>query len=212
MGEMPAMTRAETEAPAPEVVDGRRRRGQDNRARIVAAMIDLVGEGQVSPSAEQVAARADVGLRTVFRHFQDMDSLYREMSGVIERELRAIVERPFLAQAFPDRLLEMIARRAKGFERIAPFRRAADAVRHRSRFLAGDAHRLATTMRELLVAELPPALAADATLVETLDLLMSFEAWSRLRRDQRLEPARAQDVVEAAVRRLISGTPGAASD
>jgi len=65
-------------------VDGRRQRGQDNRARIVAAMMDIVREGQIAPSAEQVAARADVGLRTVFRHFQDMDSLYREMSLVIQ--------------------------------------------------------------------------------------------------------------------------------
>lgn len=209
MGEKPAMT-AETET-APQVLDGRRRRGQDNRARIVAAMIDLVGQGQVQPSAEQVAARGGVGLRTVFRHFQDMDSLYREMSRVIEGELQAIVERPYAAEGFPARLIEMIGRRAEGFERIAPFRRAADAVRHRSRFLAGDADRLAQTMRRLLVAELPPELAADAVAVEALDLVTSFEAWTRLRRDQGLDPAAARTVVEAAVRRLI-GTPAAASD
>lgn len=204
------------DAPAPEILDGRRRRGQDNRARIVGAMIGLVSEGQVQPSAEQVAARGGVGLRTVFRHFQDMDSLYREMSRVIEAELRAIVERPYAAEGFPDRLFEMIGRRAEGFETIAPFRRAADAVRHRSRFLAGDANRLAETMRALLLAELPPALASDADLVESLDLVMSFEAWSRLRRDQGLEPARARAVVEAAARRLIGapdlGTQGHASD
>ncbi|WP_415427269.1 TetR/AcrR family transcriptional regulator, partial [Staphylococcus borealis] len=72
--------------------DGRRRRSQDSRARIVQAMLDLVREGDVSPSAELVAARADVGLRTVFRHFSDLDSLYREMSAVISSELMALVE------------------------------------------------------------------------------------------------------------------------
>ena len=65
--------------------DGRRRRGEDNRARIVAAMLEIIQEGEVSPSAEQVAERADVGLRTVFRHFSDMDSLYSEMSEAIEQ-------------------------------------------------------------------------------------------------------------------------------
>lgn len=45
-------------------------------------MLELVREGDISPSAELVAARADVGLRTVFRHFKDLDSLYREMSAV----------------------------------------------------------------------------------------------------------------------------------
>ena len=55
--------------------DGRRRRGQDNRARIVAAMLEIIHGGELSPGAEQVAQRADVALRTVFRHFSDMDSL-----------------------------------------------------------------------------------------------------------------------------------------
>src|SRR3546814_3782718 len=50
---------------------------------------------EVTPSAEQVAARADVGLRTVFRHFKDMESLYREMSAVIEREVIPVMRRPF---------------------------------------------------------------------------------------------------------------------
>ena len=64
--------------------DGRRRRGQNNRARIVTAMLEIIRTGDMSPSADQVAARADVGLRTVFRHFKDMDSLYSEMSLAIE--------------------------------------------------------------------------------------------------------------------------------
>src|SRR5947209_16703757 len=77
--------------------DGRRRRAQDSRARIVAAMLEIVHAGEVSPSAEQVAARADVGLRTVFRHFRDMDSLYREMTVAIEAELMTVVATPFVS-------------------------------------------------------------------------------------------------------------------
>ena len=49
--------------------DGRRRRGEDNRARIVAALVALVREDNFTPGAEEVAIRADVSLRTVFRHF-----------------------------------------------------------------------------------------------------------------------------------------------
>ncbi|MDB5469891.1 MAG: hypothetical protein JWR84_1451, partial [Caulobacter sp.] len=131
------MTRALTTPPAP-AADGRHRRSQDSRARIVAAMLELVKAHEVSPSAEQVAARADVGLRTVFRHFKDMDSLYREMSGVIESEMRAVVDRPFTAPDWRGRLMELIERRAVVFERIGPFRRASNAVRHRSRVLEAD--------------------------------------------------------------------------
>ena len=80
-----------TRVPPSVELDGRRRRGQDNKARIVAAMLEMVREGELAPSAEQVAARADVGLRTVFRHFQDMDSLYREIGAVVGRRVRAIL-------------------------------------------------------------------------------------------------------------------------
>src|SRR3546814_12219563 len=63
---------------------------------------------EVTPSAEQVAARADVGLRTVFRHFKDMESLYREMSAAIEREVIPVMRRPFKAQVWRDRAVELV--------------------------------------------------------------------------------------------------------
>lgn len=191
-------------AAAPDIADGRRRRGQDNRARIVAAMIAIVGEGEVAPSAEQVAARADVGLRTVFRHFQDMDSLYREMAHVIEGELRAIIDPPLKSQHWRDRIGELIERRARAFDRIAPFRRAAEAFRHRSKFLGSDYTRLVVTLREALTRELPPAIVADQPVFEALDLLMSFESWARLRREHGLDPEAAKGVIATAVDKLTS--------
>lgn len=190
--------------PEPEVADGRRRRGMDNRARIVAAMIEMVRADEIAPSAERVAARADVGLRTVFRHFQDMDSLYREMSVVIEGEIRTIIDQPLQSQAGPERVVELIGRRAAAFETIGPFRRAAEAFRHRSRFLGSDYARLVTQLRAILERELPPSVAADPLKLEGVDLLLSFEAWSRLRREQRLTVDQAKAVLESAVRTLIA--------
>jgi AcrR family transcriptional regulator len=198
------MSRSGEASPAPESLDGRRRRGQDNRARIVAAMMQIVHGGNVAPSAEQVAARADVGLRTVFRHFQDMDSLYREIAAVVGAEVRAILGKPVLAEAWPDRVIEMVGRRAQAFEKIAPYKRAADVFRHRSKFLGSDYARLVSELREVLRRELPPAIARDKARLEALDLVLSYEAWSRLRREQALSPKRAQEVLEAAVRRLIA--------
>jgi AcrR family transcriptional regulator len=206
-GEMPGMTRAPTPLPVdpgPDLTDGRRRRGHDNRARIVSAMMEIVRAGEIAPSAEQVAARADVGLRTVFRHFQDMDSLYREIAAVIGAEVRANLQRPFRAEAWRDRLIEMVGRRAVAFEKMAPFKHAADAFRRRSKVLGSDYARMIVELREVLERQLPRELARDRNLVETLDMLLSFEAWSRLRREQGLPPKRAQAVLEAAVSALIA--------
>jgi AcrR family transcriptional regulator len=193
---------AKTSEPAEET-DGRRRRGQDNRARIVSAMLEIIRAGDMSPSAEQVAARADVGLRTVFRHFKDMDSLYREMSVVIESELRAIVDAPFRSTHWQDRIVELVDRRAVAFEKIFPFKRASETFRHRSRFLDGDSDRLVIALRAILERELPAEVTSDPIKVEALDLLLSFEAWSRLRREQGLEIAQAVEVLRTAVRRTL---------
>ena len=186
-----------------EESDGRRRRGQDNRARIVAAMLEIIRGGDMSPSADQVAARADVGLRTVFRHFKDMDSLYSEMSVVIESELRSIVGTPFKSTAWKDRIVELVDRRAVAFEKITPFKHASEAYRHRSRFLDQDSGKLVTALRAILERELPKALVESPLKVEALDLLLSFETWSRLRREQGLSIQQASDVLRATVQRLL---------
>ena len=181
--------------------DGRRRRGRDNRARIVEAMKALIEGGELGPSAEQVAARADVGLRTVFRHFQDMDSLYRAIAMVVALEARAISDQPFTSGDWRGRIFEQIARRAQVYEKMTPFRYAADAFRHRSKFLGQDYAGMVVELRERMKRELPAGIGGET--LEALDLLMSFEAWSRLRREQGLSPDHAQAVIEAAVGTML---------
>jgi AcrR family transcriptional regulator len=188
-------------------VDGRRRRGQDNKARIVAAMLEMVREGDLAPSAEQVAARADVGLRTVFRHFQDMDSLYAEMATAIQGELADIMAQPFRATTWRGRILELVGRRALGFERVVAYNRAAAVTRHRSKELAVRHVALVKLSREIIVRQLPPEVAADKPLVEALDLLLSIESWARLRLEQALSPKAAREALERSVRKLIGDEP-----
>jgi AcrR family transcriptional regulator len=62
-----------TAAKAPQEADGRRHRSQKSQASIVNAMLALVAEGNLEPSADQIADIAKVGRRSVFRHFKDMD-------------------------------------------------------------------------------------------------------------------------------------------
>ena len=56
-------------------LDGRRVRREQNVEAVVEAMLDLLGEGQLNPGAAAVAERSGVSLRSVFRYFDDMDSL-----------------------------------------------------------------------------------------------------------------------------------------
>jgi AcrR family transcriptional regulator len=188
-----------------EDTDGRRRRSHDSRARIVAAVLDLVRGGEIAPGAEQVAERAQVGLRTVFRHFKDMDSLYREIALAIESELMKVVARPFKSETWREQVIELIERRAPVFEKIAPFRRASDSLRHTSPFLAARYSFLAVQAREVLLRILPPEVIQDILTFESLDLLLSYESWARLRNEQGLSQRRTREVLAAAVGRVLDG-------
>lgn len=183
-------------------MDGRRRRGEDNRARIVQAMLELIRVGDYSPSAEQVAAKAAVSLRTVFRHFDDMDSLYREIARPLEVELRELALKPLVATDWRGRLEELIERRSGAFESLIPFRRAANVHRHRSGEVIAGANRFAFALREILRHTLPEPLQQGEAF-EAADLLMSIEAWMRLREEQGLTVDQAKHVVVKAVRRVL---------
>jgi AcrR family transcriptional regulator len=187
---------------APKTADGRRQRSEESRRKIVAAMLAIVRKGVISPSAEDVAARAKVGLRTVFRHFDNLDGLYREMGDAMRAEILPLLEKPFAARGWRGRLGELIARRADVFERIMPIRIAADVHRHQSAFLKSEGELMTKYQRAGLAKILPKEIGAER--FEALDLILSFETWRRLRKEQGLTPARAKIVVEDMARRMLA--------
>jgi AcrR family transcriptional regulator len=195
---MAQQTRAKSES-----VDGRIVRRHNNRRRIVAAMLELVRAGAISPGAEEVAERAGVGLRTVFRHFDHMDSLYREMAEAMRIELQPIVAAPFSSRDWKGRLDEMVDRRSRLFERAMPFKNAADVHRHRSIFLRKDYETMRSAERAALESALPAVLRNEAGFFEALDQALSFSTWQHLRRDQKLTQEQARQTVEFTVRALV---------
>jgi hypothetical protein len=97
----------------------------------------------------------------------------------------------------------MVDHRAAIFERVMPFKRAANVKRARSPFLA-DRHRmLVLELRARLLRWLPELRDAPPELVDALDQVSSFEAWDRLRSDQRLGPKRARAAMACAVAALV---------
>jgi AcrR family transcriptional regulator len=184
-------------------IDGRRLRAEASRARIVAAMLELIAAGNPAPSAEAVAERAGVGLRTVFRLFNDMDSLYREMHAMMLARLVPIAAEPVVGDTWRERLRNLIHRRVRLFEEMMPFQVAADAQRARSPFLNKTHEGLVRLQRGLATALLPDEIKADPVLVEMMDLVMSFDAWRRLRLDQHLSTDDAEAIVAGLVERVV---------
>lgn len=190
----------------PRKPDGRRERSAASRRRILAAMVDLIESGQPAPTAETVAARAGVSLRTVFRHFEEMENLHLEIAALVFERVRHILERPFQTREWPQSLSESIARRAEFFEIMAPFKTAIDVHRHRSRAISAQHRRITVMSRDLLAAALPAELLADRQTFELLALLLSLESWQRLREQQGMSVAEAQEAVLKGAR-LVAGLP-----
>ncbi len=186
-----------------DTVDGRVRRSERSRAAMVQALFDLVGEGVLQPTAQQVAKRAKVGIRTVFRHFSDMDSLLAELNERVRKQALPLLDEP-VSGSRDERARGLIAQRVRFYERIAPYKRSGNLQRARSSFLSGQHSALVRTLRSNLLRWLPELRKAPAELVEALDAATSFDLWDRLRNDQRLGRERAAAAVEQIVFALVA--------
>jgi AcrR family transcriptional regulator len=201
-------TTATAEAGRPSAkTDGRAERSLSTRRRIVEALAALIHEGDLTPTAEAVARRAQVGLRTVFRHFEDMDTLYREIRIDLDTLLQPLLQARLDGPTWRERVLQSIVHRAGIFERLAALHVAAQVHRHESAFLSQDLMESARLQREFLQRLLPAEVAADTPLLDALDLALSIESWIRLRREQGLSERQACRVVRLTVEALLASAP-----
>lgn len=190
-------------AEEPVRADGRRLRSADSRRRIVEAMLELVREGDLSPSADAVAARAGLGRRTVFRLFSDMEGIYREMQSIMRDKVAPVRALPLVGDTREARLHALVDRRVLFFEEVMPVTVAASVHRHRSPVLQADHQAIQSELRGILAAVLGPDVEPE--LLEALDAVLSIDLWRRLRVEQGLEPAAATALLHRLVGGLIGG-------
>lgn len=189
-------------------LDGRHRRSQRSRERMLDALEKAIREGAGELSAETVAARAGVSLSTLFRHFGDVAGLHAAMrQRVSARVLPIIAAGPFEGPQ-GARVHELLRRRGEIFETLAPFRRQAlldpkPSLTARQVEQAFEAV-LRTQMSEALQPELDAPGSED--LLEVLAVLLSFESWDRLRRIQNLDVPRTTEILQAAVTVLLKSS------
>ncbi|TSB05427.1 TetR/AcrR family transcriptional regulator [Sphingorhabdus contaminans] len=158
-------------------------------------MLHLVENGDVAPSAARVAEFAGVGLRTVFRHFDDMDTLYREMTAVIETRVLPIIAPPLTGADWKTRILEVAERRAVVFETILPYRISANLKRFQSSYLMEDYKRLLKAEVDGIEALVPDSVKQDMAGLRSLNVILSFQTWRLLRHDQGLSDDDSRRVI-----------------
>jgi AcrR family transcriptional regulator len=190
--------------------DGRRLRRDRNRDAVVDALLTLYNEGNLNPSADEIAARSGVSARSLFRYFDDVDDL---CESAIQRQQHRVRHLLPIAAAPTDHLDARVAafvhQRAELFEAIesvatvsrlrAPFQLVvADRLTEGRRFLRQQLADLFATE----FADLTPSIAASR--LAAADVATSFETWRLLRDDQQHSPSAAAAVMADALEVLLT--------
>ena len=192
----------------PTRIDGRTERSRRTRDAVVDALLALHDEGDLTPTAQRVAARAGVALRTVYGHFTDMETLYAEAG---ERELRRLYA---VADVVPDdlplaeRIDAFCTSRARVLEVLMPVMRATrlrepfspQLLRNRHRYIASADAEVARVFAPEL-SRLPDLEAGS--LLDALYLATGGPAWDALRTDRHLDPSEAESVMRRTVTALL---------
>lgn len=190
--------------------DGRRQRAERHRDAVVRAVLKVVkATGRVPPVAE-LAELAGVSRRTVFRLFEDMESLHIAATKVQRAEVLRRFPPPFpTGQPLEERIRLLVNHRASVYELISPLRRIAEGLRDESPSVEKDLMQTHAELRMHATLMLGDALPAPGRerehAVTMLGLVTGFPAWRSLREDHRLGVEAAKAAMTFAIRKLVEG-------
>ena len=199
-------------------IDGRLNRTLRSRAAICEACLDLIQEGVLQPSADQVAGRAGLSRRSVFNHFGDLGELY---DAVLDAGMaRWAPMRTAVDESLPiSRRAELwVSARAKFLEATGPFTRAliwqslALPTRKQALRVSQEALELQQRDVERLFAH-DLAVTTRREKRETLEAISAATSpllWEHLRHSRGLSAERARGVMQRSVFALL-GHAGAGS-
>lgn len=186
-----------------EVVDGRRLRTARSRKAIVDAALSFMDEGVLVPTAQQVSDRAGIGIRSFFRHFEDMETLFE----AIDDQIRDTYEGLFLGGdregTLEERIQHAVERHADAFETMKNVALSAQAQRWRYEMLRKNYARNQRGLRKDLDDWLPELARLPQDQRESIDAIASFEMWHRLREHQGLTKQASIDIVSGLLKMLL---------
>jgi AcrR family transcriptional regulator len=190
-------------------IDGRLARSARTRHAVVDALLDLLGEGDLRPTAARIAERAGVSLRLVFHHFDDLEAIYSELADRQAERVKPLTVPISVALPLPRRIEEFSAQRGRLLETLSPVRRAAVLMEPFRPALAKRLKHARDLMRAAAIAAFAPELSRLAdnqkrATIAALDVATSWVAWEQMRRHQGLSETEARGVIATTIRALLT--------
>lgn len=196
-----------TESSATEL-DGRRARTERGRTAAIDAMIDLVQEGHRPVTAEQVAARAQVSISSLFRYFEGLQDLQAHtIDRFTERYASSFEITDYCCGDRPARIASYVASRIALYQLIEPMARLARARAYEHPNLKDLLHRMRINQTHQALAHLE----ADPDVARTIATLTSFECWDQLASDHLRNEAQIAAIWTSALHALLDNTDRSAT-
>ncbi|WOJ94503.1 helix-turn-helix domain-containing protein [Congregibacter variabilis] len=183
--------------------DGRRKRSERSRHAIISASLELIEEGVLVPTAQQISERAGVGIRSFFRHFADMESLFEAVDAEGREHVKALFVGGDRNGSLAERVLHAVERRAAGYEDQKNIILTTAAQSWRYEMLRKRYAHYQRNLRKDLKDWLPELKELGAAEREAVDAVASAEMWLRLRNQQGLSKKQSIEVVVNMVERLM---------
>lgn len=184
-------------------VDGRRARSERSKQAIIDATLSLMEEGTLIPTAQQISDRAGVGIRSFFRHFEDMDTLF----ATIDDQIRDATEALYLGGdrdgTLQERILHALERHGEGYETQSNMILSTTAQLWRSETLRKNYGRYQRGLRKDLDDWLPELTQLSRAEREAVYAASSFDMWHRLRYHQGLSKSTTLEVLEGLLNSLL---------
>jgi AcrR family transcriptional regulator len=202
--------KSQPKPPAPIALpDGRRQRSERTRVKLAEALLALVHEGNLSPSAEEIAERSGFSRRAVFHHFNEMETLYETAIELETKRVEATLPALKRTGSYAERLASLVSQRAARYSALGPAIAAANLRKGDSSVLATTIRKERARMRREVLAQFAAELDAHpadarAEIVAALVAVTEYPFWESLRIEQRL----GAQVAERTLARTISAVLG----
>lgn len=199
-------------------IDGRRARRERSRVAVIDAVFELVRNGKVPPTAEDVAEQAGVSVSSIFRNFDGLDDMQRQAFDVF-RERYVHLFDPVVGATAPR--AERVAKHVRARlglltvagpmmhiarQRALDFQPMAEGV-GRSRSQLSDQARVHFATE---AAQLSPVEAAN--LLSVIDAMTSPEAYEVLQAAHGRSDRQISRSWTRSISAILAGWPGLQSD
>lgn len=195
-----------------EPIDGRTARAVRTRDALVDACVALIDEGDLRPTGPRIAERAGVSVRSVFQHFDDLESLFSAVGARVRQRLAAIVAPIDPAAPRQERLAAFVDQRAQLLEAVTPVLRASLVHAATSAVITRQYEHGHELFRRQVDEAFAVELASAADPVRMHDALMvaaSWPSWNMLRAAEGRSVSDARASMEWALQAAFAVTDAA---